>query len=293
MQNPPDPTDTEAPLVADTMPAANATGVPADQKLFVTFSEQMDPATVESAYSSSQLPLDKVSLSWSPDGRVLTISPDQPLEYAAGTGTDPSAVMPLTYSITIGAEAADLAGNPLEAPLELSFSTRRRLTATFETDPDLTKAYLDDGVLNTVSLWVGDNAQGKRFRSYVTFDLSTLPDASEVESASFKGTQDAPAGMPYALGAVMAQHLSFSTLDNINAVAAISLPGEFSTNGNIEEKVIDVTPQVQDDVAHRATRGHRSQYRFQIDTVTDGDPVADTAIFTKNTFEMTVQYVVD
>ena len=293
MQNPPDPTDTEAPLVADTMPAANATGVPADQKLFVTFSEQMDPATVESAYSSSQLPLDKVSLSWSPDGRVLTISPDQPLEYAAGTGTDPSAVMPLTYSITIGAEAADLAGNPLAAPLELSFSTRRRLTAAFETDPNLTKAYLDDGVLSGVSLFVGDNSTGKRYRSYATFDLSTLPAGSEVESASFKGTQQAPSGMPYALGAVMVQHLSFSTLDNINAVAAISLPGEFSSNANLEEKVIDVTPQVQDDVTNRATRGDRSQYRFQIDTVTDGDPVADTAIFTKNTFEMTVQYVVD
>jgi len=293
MQNPPDPTDTEAPLVAGTMPAANATGVAADQKLFVTFSEPMDPATVESAYSSSQLPLDGVSLSWSPDGKVLTISPDQPLEYAAGTGTDPTTVMPLIYSITIGGEAADLAGNMLAAPLELSFSTRRRLTASFGTDPDLTKAFLDDGVLPGVSLYVGDASTGKRYRSYVTFDLSTLPAASEVESASFKGTQQAPVGMPYALGAVVVQHLSFSAVENANAATAISLPGEFSTDGNLEEKVIDVTSQAQDDVTNRATRGDRSQYRFQIDTATDGDNVADTAVFTKNTFEMTIQYVVE
>ncbi len=293
MMQDPDPMDTEAPVVASSMPAADATGIAADEKVFVTFSEQMDPATIESAYNSMQLPLDKVSLSWSPDGKVLTISPDQPLEYSAGTGTDPSAVTPFTFTITIGTEAADLAGNTLAEPLELSFSTKRRLTATFEADLNFTKTLRDDMVQSGVSLFVGDSSTGQRYRGYVTFDLKTLPAASEVESASFKGTQQAPTGMPYALGAVMVQHVSFATLENLNANLAISLPGEFSTDGNLEEKVLDVTPQVQDDVTNRATRGDRSQYRFQIDTATDGDNVADVAEFTKNTFEVTVQYVVD
>ena len=288
-----DPGDTTAPVLVDSIPAANATGVPANQKITLTFSEPMDPATVEDAYSSSLLPLDKVSFQWSPDQKVLTISPDAPLEYAAGTGFDPSEVTPLTYAITIGAGAADLAGNPLGAALELSFATRRRMTTPFPIVPDLTKALLDTGVLAGVSLFIGDNSAGKRYHSYVTFDLTALPAGSEVEAASFDGNQTAPFGLPYALGAIMTQHIAYSTMDNISAVQAISLPGELSTNGNVERKFIDVTSQVQDDVINRATRGDRSQYRLQIDKATDGDGVADTAVFTKNSFKMMITYVVD
>jgi hypothetical protein len=224
---------------------------------------------------------------------VLTISPDQPLAYAEGTGTDPSAVTPLTYSITIGAEAADLAGNPLGAPLELSFATKRHMTASFGHDPDLTKAVLDTSVLTGVSLFIGDDDEGDRYHSYVTFNLATLPAGAEVAQAAFEGRQQAPYGMPYALGAVMAQHVSYSTMAGIGAVQAMSLPGEFSNNAELEIKTIDVTSQVRDDVQNRAARGDRSQYRLQIDQQTNGDPNYDTAIFTKNTFKLTVEYIAD
>jgi hypothetical protein len=285
--------DTTAPLVVDSTPSASATGVPASAKIMVTFSEPMDPATVEDAYSSQQLPLDKVSLAWNADGTVLTISPDAPLLYAQGQGTDPSAVTPFTYAITIGTEAADLAGNPMAAPMQLSFATKRRLAGSFSIDPNLTKALLDATVLPGVSLYAGDNATGKRYHSYVTFDLSALPAGSEVELASFDGTQTAPFGAPYSLGPIMAQHLTYSTMDNIGAVQAISLPGPFSTDAALQAKAIDVTSQVKDDVTNRVARGNRSQYRLQIETQTNANGAADTAVFTKNTFDMSITYVVD
>src|SRR5690606_22348246 len=136
-------------------------------------------------------------------------------EYAEGRGVDPSTVEPRTFAISIGTGAADVAGNSLAEPLELSFATKRRLTATFEHDPDLTKAVRDDAVLSGVSLFVGDGAQGQRYHSYVTFDLATLPEGAEVEAASLEGTQQAPIGNPYNLGQVVAQHLTFTTMENI------------------------------------------------------------------------------
>ena len=46
--------------------------------------------------------------------------------------------------------------------------------------------------------------------------IAIHPATAVVESASFGGTQQAPYGMPYALGAVMAQHVTFSTMDNVS-----------------------------------------------------------------------------
>lgn len=294
MMNPPDTTDTEAPSVAETIPAIGATGVAADAKIHITFSEPMDPGTIEDAYDSPQLPLDKVGLEWTPDMQVLTITPSAPLYYAESTGTDLSVAERYTYTITIGTEAADLAGNRLTAPLQLSFATKRRLTAKFDYDPDLTKSLREESVLGGADLLVGDSADGDRYHSYVTFDLSALPAASEIEAASFKGTQQTTVGMPYSsLGPLKVQHLTFATMDNISSVPAISLPGTLSEDGNVEEKVIEVTSQVRDDAANRAARNNRSQYRVQFDTATDGDAVSDAAVFTTSTFEMTVTYVVD
>jgi hypothetical protein len=289
-----DPTDETAPLVVDTMPAADATGVAANEKVFVTFSERMDPATVEAAYSSVQLPLDKVSLAWNPDGTVLTISPDTPLAYAEGTGTAPAAVTALTYVITIGAGAADLAGNTLGAPLELSFATRRRLVAAFAIDLALSTVSRNSSLQGTSDgIWVGDNAVDNVYRGYVSFNLTSLPPGSEIESAQFSARQLAPVGTPYGMGPVVAQHLTFPTLNNLGAVQALSLPGTFSADAVFESKLIDVTPQVQDDVANRAARGNRSQYRLQIDQASNNDGITDRAVFATNTFEMTAVYVVD
>ena len=288
-----DPMDTTAPLIVDTLPAAGATGVAATEAIHVTFSEQMDPATVEAAYSSTDLPLEQVALAWSPDGTTLTITPSAPLAYAEGMGNDPSAVTPKSYAITIGTEAADLAGNPLEAPVSLSFATRRRMTTSFAHVPDLTKALNGANVLAGVTLFIGDSATPSTYRSYVTFNLAALPAGSEVETAEFEARQLAPYGAPYSLGAVMLQHLTFSTMDDVGAAMAISLPGAFSEDAVLDTKRIDVSSQVQDDVINRATRGDRSQYRLQIDQATNGDNVADTAVFQKNTLKLTTVYVVD
>src|SRR5689334_15730495 len=82
----PDPNDTVSPRVVSTTPTANATGVVADTKLVIVFDEPMDPATVEAAYTSTDLPLEQISLNYNADQTAFTITPVQPLVYAQGIG---------------------------------------------------------------------------------------------------------------------------------------------------------------------------------------------------------------
>lgn len=288
------PADTTPPAIASTTPTANETGVGATTKIVVTFTESMDPATVEAAYSSADLPASQASFAWNEANTVLTINADAGLDYAEGIGTDPSAVPAKTYTISIGTGATDYAGNALEAPLALTFATKRRMVAAFGLDAALTRVSLGGSLLGPSNdMWIGDNAVDNTYRSYVTFDLSTLPSDAVVESAQYAARQLAPEGAPYNLGAVMAQHLSFPTLNNLGSVQPISLPGAYSQDATAESKAIDVTSQVADDILHRAERNSRSQYRLQIDQATNSNSTTDKAIFAKGTFEMTVVYVAD
>ncbi|HSD89524.1 MAG TPA: Ig-like domain-containing protein [Kofleriaceae bacterium] len=290
-----DPTDVTAPMVVSTMPAANATGIGAGSKIVVVFSEPMDPATIEAAYASSDLPTASVSLNWNEDLTVLTITPSQELAYAEGIGTDPSAVTAKAYSLSIGSGAADLAGNRLAAPLELVFATKKRMSAVVSLDDSLTRVWLGGTLLSSSNdIWIGDNAVDNTYRSYITFDLAPLPTGIALESAQFSARQLAPVGLPYgSLGAVKTHHVSFATLNNLASLQAMSLPGTYSEDGTAESKAMDVTAQVADDLLNRTVRGNHTQYRLQIDTPTNNNATTDKAIFAKGTFEMNVVYVAD
>ena len=290
-----DPDDTTAPAVTSTQPAASASGVPENEKIHVTFSEPMDQASVEAAYTSTDLPAEQVTFAWNPAGTVLTITPASPLEYAEGTGTDPETVTPKTYTITIGAGASDLAGNTLAAPMELSFATRRRLLALFGLDTDLTCVTLANDSYTGTEIMVGDHMNGATYRSYLTFDLSTLPADAAIEKAQFQGRQHLTEGAPYSMGPINVQHLTYpsTAVGTLNATLTMSVPGNLSVDATQEIKTIEVTSQVIDDVANRAARSDRSQYRLQINKATNEDPVTDRATFGKNTFVLGAIYVVD
>lgn len=290
----PDPDDTLAPQVASTQPAAKATAVAADTAIVVQFSEPMDMASVEAAYSSTDLPAASVAFAWNADGTTLTITPADELVYAEGIGIDPSTVAAKTYAFTIGATATDLIGNALGAPFELTFATKRRMFAAFPLDLTLTSVRIGSGTVGSATeIWVGDNAVANTFRSFITFDLTMLPSSTTIESAKFSARQLAPQGSPYNLGPVMAHHVTYPDFANLLALQPMSLPGAYSSNAVAESKVIDVTSQVADDIANRATRNSRTQYRLQIDTPTNNDAIVDKAIFAKDTFQLTTAYIAD
>ena len=109
-------TDTTAPTVTATAPAAGATGVDVAANVTGTFSEGMDPATVTSGtftLASGTTPV-AATVTYGSSGKVATLNPDADL--AAGT----------TYTATITAGAngvKDVAGNALAADKTWTFTT--------------------------------------------------------------------------------------------------------------------------------------------------------------------------
>jgi hypothetical protein len=288
--------DTVAPKVVSSTPSTSETGVGAETKIHISFSEPMDPATVESAYSSPELPLDKISTEWNADQTVLTISPDQSLLYGSGTGNDPSTADRVTYTISIGTAATDLAGNALEADFALSFSTKVRMFTTAKLAAPLSCTTLGGSSLaESVNVIAGDaTVNNLPYRGYLSFDLANVPQGVSIDSAEFAARQLPMEGTPYAaLGPLQVYHLSFSTMAGVSNILPISNPGVFSEDGTAESKSIDVSSQVADDIAHRTERGDLSQYRLQFDTLTDGDNAFDRATFAKDTFEMSLVYIAD
>ena len=102
---------TTTPNVVSTNPIDAATAVPLDGSIQVTFDEAMDQAATETAFSIS--PVVSGAYSWNAPGDTLTLTPSANL--TEGT----------TYTVTIGAGATDLAGNPLAADYIFNFTTVR------------------------------------------------------------------------------------------------------------------------------------------------------------------------
>ena len=110
--------DTAAPTVASTSPAAAATGVPAATNVTVTFSEPMDKASAQSAFSlvkSADGSGVSGTFTWS--GNTLTFDPAA--ELAAGMG----------YTATVSTAAKDTAGNALATAKTWSYTVAAATTA--------------------------------------------------------------------------------------------------------------------------------------------------------------------
>jgi len=100
--------DTTAPEVRSTVPGDGMANVVRNTAVLVNFTEAMDEAACESAFSiSPQVPGD---FTW-PETWLMRFAPGGLLDSNAG------------YSVTISTGAQDLAGNPLPAPVQFGFTT--------------------------------------------------------------------------------------------------------------------------------------------------------------------------
>jgi hypothetical protein len=99
--------DTTSPFGAAGSP--NAGNTDPHNSISITFSEAMDHASVEQAFST--IPSVTGAFAWSSDSRNLVFQPDSPL--AAGQG----------YTVLVESSAHDVAGNPMSGPYTFSFTT--------------------------------------------------------------------------------------------------------------------------------------------------------------------------
>ena len=107
------------PIVVRTGPAKNKTAVPLNVRVFVVFSEPIDAATITSETI-------KLLLNGQPVDGTVTLSADGLRAEFAPAET---LARPRTYTLVITTGALDLAGDPLEQQVEVSFTTGTTLWA--------------------------------------------------------------------------------------------------------------------------------------------------------------------
>jgi hypothetical protein len=290
--------DVTAPTIVSTTPEDGATAVAENTDVVIVFSEPMDTAAVEGAYNSDDLPPPLIDMSWNEAGDTLTISSEDVVVYAEGVGTDPDTVDARVYALTLDADRTrDLAGNSIAETFELSFSTQKRMSATFDLVNDDSLVSIDGEAGNPQgAFFVGDTNKDVLVKSFLTFDLLPLPgSATAIESASFSARPLTVTGTPYAdLGELKAQHVSYDAVDQEAFDAApLAVIGTFSADDSVESKSIDVTDAVKDDFDHLGARDGKSQYRLQFARASDGHDDDDLATFARDTFSMDVVYLAE
>ena len=108
------------PYVVSHVPGISATGVPVATTIVVNFSEPMDQASAQSAFSINGSV--SGSLNWL-NASAMMFTPASPLSYLAG------------YSVTISTAARDLEGQNMTAPYSWSFTTEQRPTVISTVPP--------------------------------------------------------------------------------------------------------------------------------------------------------------
>ncbi|NUO62753.1 MAG: hypothetical protein HOQ11_01515 [Gemmatimonadaceae bacterium] len=133
------------------------------------------------------------------------------------------------------------------------------------------------GANTNAAIIPGDDASGIAYRSTLGFDLGALPAGAKVTAATLQVDQCRVGGAPFtALGALVLDHidLTLGLTDAAYAGQTIDADvGTLSSDATIGMRQLDVTTQVQQDVAsHRRVTAYRLRFS-QHDT--NGDAVTD------------------
>jgi Bacterial Ig-like domain len=279
--------DTTPPSVIAVDPPDGATGVSSDAIITFTFSEPMDQAVTQAAYQSLDLPSSEVTFTWNDDSTLLEIVSDNFLEYATGD----LAVAAKGYAFSVSETAQDISGNALEM-FSSSFSTLRAIAnqcpgmADLEGDVFSNATVVTDGSVIEVGDYADNlGAENLGVRGLFTFDLSTClpPEGQLVSQGTLNVYKFVTEGNPDDLGILSLEHLTYGdslTADDYNSAALTNL-GVFAAASSPDGTWIehDVSTAIQDDIANRATRGDRSQFRLSFAAQTDNNDDFDIIAF--------------
>ena len=256
-------------------PLDGAIGISPDSNVVIGFSESMDKATVEGAFSLSTGNCGQFA--WNSDATQFTFNPCT--DWAYGTNVD----------IVVGDTAADLLGLGMAGSFELSFRVLRQTTWKLYSEPDR------DGHVYWNSYVSPDAAiffVSRTARGFMSFDLSLLPNnLVEIQAASVHARQgDSMIGSYGPLtGNVLIESLSYGTLSSSDFYTAPfklcpkiclgSAPTSrlFSDNPLDGWKSADMLTAVRADWDERATRGDRSQFRLRYEKECGGSPCENIA----------------
>jgi hypothetical protein len=299
--------DKTPPKVVSVTPTNNAKGVKSDASIVVTWSEPMNKASAQGAFQSVDL-AGQVTFAWNAQGTVMTVKPSKPLEYATGLHANLASLAARAYSISLNTSAEDVAGNGLASDYTFKFWTLREVSWSV-----LASTNIDAYVLTSAGvaakgdadggIWVGDEDNNGWRRMALDFGISGIPaaavgitrasvTASMTMTAPWTGK---PLGSPFTwLGKVVLDHIHAPVIDaSTLLVEPLRRVGDLATSATPGEKTVDATVAVAEDVAKRASRNNRSQFRAQFTTTTNGNNGADAAFFGyDSSAKLSVNYLV-
>ena len=126
-------------------------------------------------------------------------------------------------------------------------------------------------LVDNVEIRIGRN-QNYVVRGFVSFDISTLPDETKIQSATLRLFQVKVIGSPFSImGNVKLDHLNYGDILNAEDYSTPAVLSSFNTlsKSNVSEwKEINVMPEVKDDLSNARPT---SQFRIHFETETKGD----------------------
>lgn len=282
--------DDDSPSVESMMPSDGSSGVLNDATVLFSFSESMDPSSVEAALDTGTL--GAVTLSWNEDDTELTITPDNPIPYAAGSS--PLNLEALEFTMTLSSDATDTAGNTLDAPWTATFSSARQLTVLLSHDSGYTGGVISNGVVQSGSgddAIVGDHSDNLARRGFFGFALSPLPSGIlELEQAELRAAQSLVSGDPIpSLGnSVSIDHVAPEQLPggayNSTSIESLGVFSDEDTSAADNVKTIDVTSNVEFDYENAESH---TQFRLSMTSPTNFNSTTDRLRYNDEVLEVT------
>ncbi|MCU0699388.1 MAG: Ig-like domain-containing protein [Myxococcaceae bacterium] len=268
--------DTTRPTVVSTTPDNGAMGVSTSSKIAITFSEPMDKASVQVAFVVNvPMELNGGSFVWSADGRTVTYSPPGFFQHGQNV------------AFRIGAASRDLAGNTLMANVDRGFAVRKFGIAVLDSVMAIDGHVTNAGTVSTgaSTLIVGDTGSNVALRSFVSFDLSSIPASTlAITSADLVMYLSGVAGNPQSTlgGNVRLERVAVGPALAASAYGATRLDGVLDevsygpTSLASGWKRATVHAFVLDDWSQRAQRGNRSQFRLRFPNELSANQTADS-----------------
>jgi hypothetical protein len=253
--------DRTPPTIVSVTPASNTTGVIRTTSIAVTFSEAMDVASSQSAFSVTMPAGVTGTFTWTNANKVMTFKPTAQFAYGD------------VVRFQVSTAAKDAAGNAKATNDVYQFTVVRSATVNCACIDAL------DGFVNSLpvaypagSLTAGDSGAGGTLRAYEAFDLSAVPpEATAITAAYIYANQYSTYGTPYGaalLGDLLWDHVNFGpTLESTDYGTPLLVhsynEGTLSSTAVLEWKSSSVLFAVLDDWTNKATRGNRSEYVFK------------------------------
>lgn len=263
--------DTTPPTLVSSSPAAGEKLVRPDANIVLTFSEPMDKASAQVAFSiSSPMNMSVGQFSWSADGKTMTFDPQGLFMFG----------QIVTWRLTAGAK--DLAGNAI-SQVSRGYIVVNRATVVIDATPELDGYLTNSNLVQTGSgsMIVGDNAANVAYRGFLSFDLSGLPaNASALVYARVLTWVTGASGDAFGSlgGGMKLQHVAYGdALESADWDTISDFQITYVTSNSAGWRTGAVTEQVVADWT--ASRSGRSQYRLAFSSQTSANGQADYVSF--------------